>query len=74
MKKMILLGLLVPWTAVAQNYPEDSDWAILNNDNSNLDYQFHDQFGQSQGSMQGTGQGWDIYDRWGNKVGSLDPQ
>jgi hypothetical protein len=52
---------------------DSSDWNLQ--DNSDQTYQSNDRLGNNEGYMQGNGAGgWDIYDRLGNKVGSVDPQ
>jgi len=68
MKQLILLGLLVPGMALANVY--DDGYRDTYNDN----YELKDQYGNVQERYEGTGQGWDIYDRKGNKIGSLDPE
>ena len=68
MKKLILLGLLVPGMALANDYDDGS------HDTYNEHFELKDKDGHVQERYEGTGQGWDIYDRWGHKVGSLDPQ
>ena len=54
--------------ALANDYDDGS------HDTYNEHFELKDKDGHVQERYEGTGQGWDIYDRWGHKVGSLDPE
>jgi len=68
MKTLILIGLLIPGMVLANTYDDGS------HDTYNENFELKDPSGTVQQRYEGNGQGWDIYDRSGQKLGSLDPE
>ena len=71
MKKTILILFALSTPIMGNAYPWDGQ---NDDDSSNRSYVEHDAQGNISGTYEANGQGWDIYDRFGNKVGSLDPK
>ena len=71
MKKTILTLFALSAPIIGSAYPWDGQEY---DDTANRSYVEHDAQGNISGTYEANGQGWDIYDRNGIKVGSLDPK
>jgi hypothetical protein len=75
MKKLILiLGLVVPWTAFADvTFYDNLGNPVGSAENTGSEWTFKDQLGNPYGSASPNfNGGWTFYDRLGNPVGSQD--